>query len=393
VVASAGLFIAAGGAEKSGDEDSGAQMETGSTDEPEPMVSQRTGEELSVDIPPEIEFENLAGYSSAIFAGGCFWCMEPPFENIVGVAEAVSGYTGGEKKNPTYKEVSYGKTDHVEAVKVYYNEEIMSYEKLLEIFWRNIDPTDAGGQFVDRGKQYTTAIFYADDRQKNAALESKAAMETSNRFEGPIVTEIVQAGPFYRAEVYHQDYYEKEPRSYKGYRSGSGRDQFIERTWKGDRMVDGVTKKIERYGEFDKAERLDQLNRLQYKVTQEKGTEPAFSNTYWDNKKAGIYVDIVSGEPLFSSIHKFESGTGWPSFTRPLEPDNILYEVDKTFGMRRTEVVSRYGKSHLGHVFHDGPKEPYRLRYCMNSAALRFIPLENMAAEGYGQFLVLYDRN
>jgi peptide methionine sulfoxide reductase msrA/msrB len=376
ILASIGLFIAAGGSEE--------------TVEPEdPIKSRSSREGLTVDLPPETELADLEGYSTAIFAGGCFWCMEPPFEKVVGVAEAVSGYTGGRKENPTYQEVSSGSTDHVEAVKVYYNPDVISYEKLLEIFWRNIDPTDSGGQFVDRGHQYTTGIFAVDAEQERIARESKAALAESGRFDEPIVTEVFEAGPFYTAETYHQDYYLKEPGSYTSYRSGSGRDQFIEKTWKRADKIMGITYKSDRYGDIDKEERVEELSEIQHTVTQEDGTEPAFNNTYWDNKEAGIYVDIVSGEPLFSSTHKYKSGTGWPSFTRPIEPDHIVYRIDTSFG-RRTEVRSLFADSHLGHVFRDGP-EPFGLRYCMNSASLRFVPVEDMEAEGYGQYLVHFE--
>ena len=167
----------------------------------------------------------------ATFAGGCFWCMEPPFEKLEGVSEVVSGYTGGEVENPTYEEVSAGRTGHAEAVRIHYDPDKVSYEELLEIFWRNIDPTDGGGQFVDRGSQYRSAVFYHDEEQKRLAEKSKQRLEESDRFAEPIATEVVPAGPFYRAEDYHQDYYKKSPVRYKFYRWGSGRDQFLEEKW------------------------------------------------------------------------------------------------------------------------------------------------------------------
>ncbi|MFI5391543.1 MAG: peptide-methionine (S)-S-oxide reductase MsrA, partial [Bacteriovoracales bacterium] len=277
----------------------------------------------------------------ATFAGGCFWCMEPPFENLPGVSEVISGYTGGTKKNPTYEEVSSQTTGHIESIQIIYDPKIVSYEKLLEVFWRNIDPTDSEGQFVDKGSSYVSKIFYHNEEQKQKAQKSKEDLEKSKRFNKPIVTQIVQLTEFYPAEDYHQDYYKKNKLRYKFYRFNSGRDQFLEKVWAKDpTQMEGIRKK---------------LTPLQYKVTQEEGTEPAFNNEYWDNKKPGIYVDIVSGEPLFSSLDKYDSKTGWPSFTKPLVSKNILERSDNSLFTARTEVRSRIGDSHLGHVFDDGP--------------------------------------
>ncbi|OAS86111.1 MULTISPECIES: peptide-methionine (R)-S-oxide reductase MsrB [Metabacillus] len=310
----------------------------------------------------------------ATFAGGCFWCMVQPFDELPGIVSVISGYTGGEKENPTYEEVCSNTTGHLEAVQITFQPEIFPYESLLELFWQQIDPTDAGGQFHDRGESYKTAIFYHSEEQKQLAEKSKQLLEESGRFSKPIVTMIVEAKPFYPAEGYHQDFYKKSTARYKQYRTGSGRDKFIEQYWKGK----------------DQHALKEVLSPIQFEVTQNNGTEPPFRNEFWNHEEDGIYVDIVSGKPLFSSTDKYDAGCGWPSFTKPIVELEVIEKMDTTHGMLRTEVRSKTADSHLGHVFNDGPG-PNGLRYCINSAALRFIPKEDLEREGYGQYTRLFE--
>ncbi len=330
--------------------------------------------------------------AEAVFAGGCFWCMEAVFEQQPGVIEAIAGYTGGHLPNPTYEQVSSGQTGHYEAVVVRYDPTQTSYERLLETFWKHIDPTDPNGQFYDRGPQYRTAIFYLNAEQQHLAETSKTRIAAAHIFAQPLATQILPAGDFYVAEGYHQNYYQTHPAQYQAYHLASGKDDFLADIWAQHpyfRLFPERQPYWRGYRKPTRAALRALLTPLQFAVTQENATEPPFQNAYWDHHAAGIYVDVVSGEPLFSSRDKYDSGSGWPSFTRPLEPANIVTREDFQMGMLRTEVRSRHADSHLGHVFPDGPP-PTNTRYCINAAALRFIPVEDLVKQGYSAYLSLF---
>lgn len=335
------------------------------------------------------EVKDFDGYDSAYFAGGCFWCVEKDFEKVSGVVEAVSGYMGGETENPTYKD--HG--DHRESVRVVYDSEVVDFETLVQFFFRHHDATDPDGSFYDRGFQYTSAIYPNNPVELEIAERVISEIDAEGVFESEIVTAVETEKKFWRAEEYHQDYYKKNPVRYNGYRKASGRDKFIEGVW-GDRLDEyGIVLEIDadhKWADFVKPsdeELRESLSDLEYRVTQKDKTEKPFSEGNLDkNYEDGIYVDIISGEPLYSSKDKFDSGTGWPSFTKPISNEFVVTKPDYILFVPRTEVRSRYGDNHLGHVFNDGP-EPLGERWCMNGAAMRFVPLEVMEEEGYGDYV------
>lgn len=344
----------------------------------------------------------VSGQQVATFAGGCFWCIEAAFQEQEGVVSAVSGFTGGDEKNPSYKDVATGKTTHREAVEITYDPQVIDYKRLLEIFWTSIDPTDNGGQFADRGYQYTTAIYYHTPEQKNLAEKSVQALEDLKKFEDPIATEILPSQDFYAADESHQDFYKKSSEYYKRYKIGSGRQGFIDENWAKTFFLELEEEKEQEDAEVKSAssydlspeeieERLKTLDPLSYHVVTEGGTESPFENAYWDNKADGIYVDKVSGDPLFSSTHKYDSGTGWPSFYKTLQEESVIMKEDNKLAVPRTEIVSAKAGSHLGHVFDDGPEDKGGQRFCTNSASLLFIPKEEMAEKGYEEWLYLFE--
>ncbi|EGU43398.1 peptide methionine sulfoxide reductase [Vibrio ichthyoenteri ATCC 700023] len=342
-----------------------------------------------------------AGAEIATLAGGCFWCTESDLEKLPGVIDVVSGYSGGETENPTYKQVSSGKSGHIEVIQVEFDPTIVSYEQVLDQLFRHIDPTDNQGSFVDRGAHYRPAVFYHNAEQKQIATEFMAEIDQLGIFNKPLRTELIEFEKFWPAEDYHQDYYKRNKVRYNYYRYSSGRDQYLDQIFGDDRETNPATlrqlidenKALTQGKTFTKpsdAKLKRTLTEMQYYVTQEDGTERPFNNEYWDNKEMGIYVDVVTGEPLFSSTDKYRSGTGWPSFTKPINDAFVVITTDYKLVYPRKEVRSRFGDSHLGHVFKDGP-EPTGLRYCMNSASMRFIPKEALEKEGYGEYLYLFD--
>ncbi|PIR45042.1 MAG: methionine sulfoxide reductase [Candidatus Vogelbacteria bacterium CG10_big_fil_rev_8_21_14_0_10_51_16] len=363
------------------------------------LLATFSSQSATVILPPSDPASLVGETATAMFAGGCFWCVEADLEKVPGVVSVVSGYAGGTSANPTYAD--YAGAGHREVVLVTYDPAVVSYANLAEWVIKHSDPTDAEGSFYDRGAEYAPALYYKSDDERREAERLVAAIDTLGVYDKLIAIAISPRPQFWPAEDYHQDYYRKNSIKYSYYRNGSGRDAFIERHWgaqAGKFTVSVAPEATSPWASFvrpSETELRAQLTPLQYRVTQEYDTEPPFDNAYDTNKAEGIYVDVVSGEPLFSSRDKYDSGTGWPSFTRPITPEAVVLKPDRYLIFVRTEVRSRYADSHLGHVFEDGPTDSALvqsgyaagLRYCMNSAALQFVPLADMATEGYADYI------
>ncbi|WP_321332342.1 peptide-methionine (R)-S-oxide reductase MsrB [uncultured Bacteroides sp.] len=313
------------------------------------------------------------------FAGGCFWGTEHFIKQIRGVKETQVGYANGNIKNPTYEQVCTGNTNFAETVKVKYDPQEVNLKLLIDLYFKTIDPTSINKQGNDRGSQYRTGIYYTDPA--DLPMIRSVVQELGEKYSKPIVVEIKPLDNFYKAEEYHQDYLDKHPDGYCHIPSS---------LFEVAKKANAPTLTLKSvYAKPDDATLRAKLTQEQYAVTQKSATEPAFHNEYWNEHRQGIYVDVVTGEPLFSSTDKFDSNCGWPSFSKPIKKDLVKEKTDTSYGMKRVEVRSESGDSHLGHIFNDGPKDKGGLRYCINSASLRFIPLEKMKEEGYGDYIYL----
>lgn len=313
------------------------------------------------------------------FAGGCFWGTEHFFKQIRGVEATQVGYANGNTKNPTYEQVYTDATGFTETVKVIYDPSQLSLELLLELFFKTIDPTSVNKQGNDIGTRYRTGIYFKD--KNDEPIIKKALQELAKQYQEPIAVENLPLKNFYDAEEYHQNYLDKNPGGYCHINP-----KLFEMAKKAN------PKKSNTYKKQDDATLKKNLTKLQYEVTQNNATERPFQNEYWNEFREGIYVDVTTGEPLFVSTDKFESGCGWPSFSKPIDKKLISEKMDTSHNMTRIEVRSKTGDAHLGHVFTDGPADKGGLRYCINSASLKFIPKEEMKKEGYGAYIKLLEK-
>ncbi len=312
--------------------------------------------------------DNMKESKDIYFAGGCFWGTEHFFSLVPGVLETEAGYANSKVAEPGYREVCTGRTGAAETVKVTYDPAKINLQELVGLYMLTIDPVSVDRQGNDVGTQYRTGIYYADSRQADCI--DKALKPYRLRYGDSFAVEVEPLANFYAAEDYHQDYLEKNPGGYC--------------------HINPKLFDIARNADKPEVSNIilqDRLTPIQYAVTQKGATEPPFDNEYWDEHRKGIYVDVTTGKPLFSSSDKFDSGCGWPSFTRPIRDGIVTERRDLSHGMDRVEVRSTKGDAHLGHVFNDGPDDAGGLRYCINSASLRFIPLSDMESEGYGEYV------
>ncbi len=370
---------------------------------PVPVPSLDTSDDTTK--PEAVVVSEGVTQATAVLANGCFWCVEHDLEPLPGVVEVISGYTGGTTDTPTYE--NHTAAGHREAVLVTYNPQIITYANLVEHIIKHGDPTDATGSFYDRGPQYAPAIYYANQTEAAIARNVITAVDATGVFDAPLPLQVLPRSTFYPAEDYHQDYAKNNALKYSYYRNASGRTAYIDGVWGSERTTFSISNALQQpsgtvqpttsmqpYTESswdtfvkpDAATLRATLSEGAYKVTQEDGTERAFTSPLDKNFERGIYVDVVSGEPLFSSRDKFDSGTGWPSFVAPITEGAVTLHEDKKLFSTRTEVRSRFADSHLGHVFNDGPRDRGGMRYCMNGVALRFIAEAEMEAAGYGDW-------
>lgn len=320
-----------------------------------------------------IDMENRA---EIYIAGGCYWGTEHFLKQINGIEKTEVGFANGNSENPTYEDVCKGGTGHCEVVKVQYNSSIVSLETILELFYLTIDPTSVNKQGGDVGTQYRTGIYYTNS--ENIPVIENSINQLAKKYSEPIAIEVMALQNYYSAEGAHQDYLDKNEDGYCHI----------------DPKLFSFAKKANakvKYSKKNEEELKGNLSDIQFSVTQNNATEPAFKNEYWDKFEEGIYVDITTGEPLFISTDKFESGCGWPSFSKPISDNLIVEKEDNSVGMTRVEVRSKLGDSHLGHIFNDGPEEFGSMRYCINSASLKFIPKAEMLDMNYGAYIHLLE--
>jgi len=340
------------------------------------------GSSYAVSVPaPSKSFAGSGDRQTIVLGGGCFWGIQAVFQHLKGVESAISGYAGGDAATAKYNQVSSGDTGHAEVVQVTYDSQIINLGQILQVFFSVAhDPTELNRQGPDTGTQYRSSVFVAGEDQKDYVAAYVAELNAAKIFDAPIATTIEPIQKFYQAEDYHQDYARLNPNQPYIAIHDAPKVKALEKNFP----------KLYQDNQKQEGKDVSKLNDMQKYVTQENGTEPPFRNEYWDNHQDGIYVDIVSGEPLFSSTDKFDSGSGWPSFTKPIQKAKLVENTDVSHGMKRVEVRSPKADSHLGHVFDDGPRDKGGLRYCINSASLKFIPKADLEKEGYGEYVSLF---